>query len=73
MRHNLDVLAAGLRTAGVLPPSRDEVRLGVRRNVPHRCCLWSITAMVDPAVTSVLLERLGIAVADHDSLASVGS
>jgi hypothetical protein len=28
--------------------------------------------LVDPAVTTVLLERLGTAAADHDVLAAVG-
>ncbi|KPM52269.1 aminoglycoside phosphotransferase [Frankia sp. CcI49] len=73
LRHYLDVLGAGLRTTGVEPPSWDEAQLGVRRSVLHGCYLWSITSMVDPAVTRVLLERLGTAVADLDSLTSVGS
>ncbi|OAA21764.1 phosphotransferase family protein [Frankia sp. EI5c] len=67
LRHYLDALAA----AGVERPSWDEAGLGVRRGALHGFYLWSITSLVDPEVTSVLLERLGTAVDDHDSYAAV--
>ncbi|WP_018636088.1 phosphotransferase [Parafrankia elaeagni] len=68
LRHYLDALAAG----GIEPPSWDEAWLGVRRSVLQGFYLWSITSMVNPAITAVLIERLGTAVADHDSYATVG-
>jgi hypothetical protein len=33
--------------------------------------LWAITLKVHPAVTTVMLERLGAAVADHQAYSSV--
>jgi aminoglycoside phosphotransferase (APT) family kinase protein len=69
VRHYLDRLGA----AGVDAPSWDDAWLGIRRGVLHGFYLWGITLKVDPAVTSVLLRRLGTAAADHDALAAVGS
>jgi aminoglycoside phosphotransferase (APT) family kinase protein len=68
LRHYLDRLAA----AGVDAPSWDAAWLGMRRGIVHGFFLWGITLKVDPAVTSVLLERLGTAAADHDAFAAVG-
>jgi hypothetical protein len=67
--HYLDRLAAG----GVDPPAWDEAWVGVRRGIVHGFYLWGITMMVDPAITTLLLERLGTAAADHDALAAVES
>ena len=33
--------------------------------------LWAITLKVAPPITTVMLERLGTAVADHDAYSSV--
>jgi hypothetical protein len=33
--------------------------------------LWAITLKVHPSVTTVMLERLGAAVADHEAYSSV--
>ena len=60
--HYLDRLAAG----GVEAPSHDDAWLGIRRGIVYGFFLWGITLKVDPAVTCVLLERLGTAAADHD-------
>jgi len=45
---------------------------GLRRRFLHGFYLWGITLKVDPRKTTVLLERLGTAVADHDAYAEVG-
>ena len=66
LQHYLDRLA----TAGVAAPSWDDAVTGLRRGIIHGFFLWGITLKVDPAVTTVLLERLGTAAADHDSLGS---
>jgi len=67
LRHYLDRLAG----AGVEVPSWDEAWHGVGRGILYGLFLWGITLKVEPAVTSVLLERLGTAAADHDSFAAV--
>jgi hypothetical protein len=67
LRHYLSRLGA----AGVDVPSWDEAWRGFRRGIVHGLYLWAITLKVDPAVTSVLLERLGVAAADHDAYAAV--
>ena len=69
LQHYLDRLA----TAGVDAPSWDDAVTGLRRGIVHGFFLWGITLKVDPAVTTVLLERLGTAAADHDSLGSAPS
>jgi aminoglycoside phosphotransferase (APT) family kinase protein len=69
LRHYLDRLQA----AGVAPPSWDDAWLGIRRGIVHGFYLWAITQKVDPAITTIALERLGTAAADHDSFAAVGA
>ncbi|SHN75734.1 aminoglycoside phosphotransferase family protein [Cryptosporangium aurantiacum] len=68
VRHYLDQL----RTSGVEPPSEDDAWRGIRRGIVHGFYLWGITLKVDPAVTSVLLTRLGTAAADHDAFPALG-
>jgi hypothetical protein len=68
VRHYLDRLAAGGVTV-----DDDDVWRGVRRGMLHGFYLWGITLKVDPRKTTVLLERLGTAVADHDALPEVES
>jgi hypothetical protein len=68
LRHYLDRLSR----AGVEAPAWDEAWQGMRRGVVYGFFLWGITLKVDPAVTSVLLHRLGTAAADHDAFAAVG-
>ncbi|MGW0662893.1 phosphotransferase [Streptodolium elevatio] len=65
LRHYLDALAA----AGVDAPKWDEAWLGIRQGIVHGFFLWGITLKVDPAITSVLLHRLGTAAADHEVFA----
>jgi hypothetical protein len=67
LQHYLDRLAA----AGVDVPTWDAARTGLRRGIVHGFFLWGITLKVEPAITAVLLERLGTAVADHDALAAI--
>jgi hypothetical protein len=69
VRHYLD----RLRAAGVDAPAWDDAWLGVRRGIVHGFFLWGITLKVDPAVTSLLLTRLGTAAADHDSFGAVAA
>ena len=64
VRHYLDRLAA----YGAEAPAEDDAWPGVRRGFVHGFFLWGITLRVDPSITTVLLERLGIAVDDHDAL-----
>ena len=61
-----------LAAAGVKPPSWDTACTGLRRGIIHGFFLWGITLKVEPAVISVLLERLGTAAADHESFAAIG-
>jgi hypothetical protein len=68
VRHYLDEL----RAAGVDAPSWDDARRGVCRGILHGFYLWGITLKVDPALTGVLLHRLGTAAADHDAFAAAG-
>jgi aminoglycoside phosphotransferase (APT) family kinase protein len=67
VRHYLDRLAAG----GVDTPTWDDAWRGIRRGMLHGFYLWSITQKVDPRVTTLLLERLGTAAADHDAFGAV--
>jgi hypothetical protein len=67
LRHYLGQFAA----ARVDVPSWDDAWRGFRRGIMHGFYLWAITLKVDPAVTSVLLERLGAAAADHDAYSAI--
>ena len=67
LRHYLERLAAG----GVDAPPFDEAKRDIRRGMVHGFYLWGITLKVDPRKTTVLLERLGTAVADHDAFAAI--
>ena len=64
LAHYLDRLAAG----GVEAPESSAAWDCVRRGVVHGLFLWSITQRVDPAVTAVLLSRLGTAADDFEAL-----
>ncbi len=67
LRHYLGRLAA----AGIDAPRWDDARRDVRRGIIHGFFLWGITLKVDPAITSLLLQRLGTAAADHDVLSTI--
>jgi hypothetical protein len=60
-----------LRVGGVDVPSWDDAWLGVRRGMVQGFFMWGITFKVDPAITSLLLTRIGTAVADNDALTAV--
>jgi Phosphotransferase enzyme family len=62
VRHYLQQLAA----AGVQPPSLDDAWRGVRRGITYGFFMWAITLKVNPAITTLLLERIGTAAADHE-------
>ncbi len=63
--HYLEHLAA----EGVDAPSWDEARRLIRLGMLYGFFLWAITLKVAPHITTVMLERLGSAVADHDGYA----
>jgi hypothetical protein len=67
VRHYLDEL----RRLGVDAPAQDDAWRGVRRGIVYGFFLWGITLKVDPAITSILLTRLGTATADHDAFAAI--
>jgi hypothetical protein len=67
VQHYLDRLTA----AGIAVPDSDDVWAGLRRGIIHGLFLWGITMMVDPAITTIMLERLGTAAADHGALDAV--
>lgn len=64
VRHYLGELAA----AGGDAPSEEEAWRGIPRGILHGFYLWGITLKVEPAVTAMLLERMGTAASDHDAL-----
>lgn len=75
-RANERELLAGYRerlaAAGVAIPSSEQAWGDMRRGVVHGFFLWGITQRVNPAITTVLLERLGTAVSDHGSYELIG-
>ena len=58
-----------LRAEGVDAPSWDEAWRSMARGMLYGFFLWSITLKVAPPITTVMLERLGTAVADHEAYA----
>jgi hypothetical protein len=67
VRHYLDELTA----LGIEAPSLADAWAGVRRGMVYGFFCWGITLKVDPAITSILLTRLGTATADHDAFAAL--
>jgi hypothetical protein len=53
---------------GIDPPDWDTAWAQYRRGIVYGFYMWAITLHVDPAITAVLLQRLGAAVAAHDCL-----
>jgi thiamine kinase-like enzyme len=60
-----------LEAEGGAPPSWDEAWRRIAVGMLYGFYLWAITLKVRPAVTTVMLERLGAAVADHQAYSSV--
>ncbi len=56
-----------LASKDLVAPSWDEVWFGICCGIVYGMFLWSITQKVKPQITTVLLERLGTAAADHDA------
>ncbi len=68
LEHYLERLGA---EGGEAPPFDDAWR-AIRVGMLYGFFLWGITLKVAPPITTVMLERLGNAVADHDAYSSVG-
>lgn len=66
-RDLVDHYVERLVASGAPLPAGDSLQT-VRAGMVYGFLLWSMTLRVDPAITAVLLERLGTAVADHDAL-----
>lgn len=62
-----------LEAHGGEAPTWDEAWRSIRMGILYGFFLWSITLKVAPPITTVMLERLGTAVADHDAYASVSA
>jgi hypothetical protein len=60
-----------LEAEGGEAPGWDEAWRGIGVGMLYGFFLWAITLKVHPSVTTVMLERLGAAVADHDVYSSV--
>jgi hypothetical protein len=60
-----------LGTADVDVPAFDDAKDLIRLGMVHGFYLWGITLKVDPRKTTVMLERLGTAVADHDAFDAI--
>jgi hypothetical protein len=70
----LDLLAHyldRLRFESAAAPSWDAARRSIGLGLVYGFFLWAITLKVAAPITTVMLERLGTAVADHDAYASV--
>jgi hypothetical protein len=63
LEHYLDCL----RHERVELPDPAEIATGIDLGLIYGFFLWAITIKVDPAITTVMLERFGTAVADHDA------
>ena len=68
LAHYLERLAA---EGGEVPPW-DEAWRSIGVGMLYGFFLWAITLKVAPPITTVMLERLGTAVADHAAFSSVG-
>jgi len=62
-----------LRAEGVDAPAWEDARRSVALGLVYGFFLWAITLKVAPPITTVMLERLGSAVDDHEAYASVVS
>ena len=74
-RHERKLLAdyvEALREAGGEAPSPDEAWQDYRAACVYGFYLWGITRRVAPDITNEFNRRLGLAVADHDSFATLG-
>jgi len=60
-----------LSQEGVDVPSFDDARRQIRFGMVYGFFLWAITLKVAPEITTVMLDRLGSAVADHDGIESL--
>jgi hypothetical protein len=60
-----------LQAEGGQPPSWDDAWRMIAVGMVYGFFLWSITLKVDPIVIAAMLERLGVAVTDHDAYRAV--
>ncbi len=63
LRHYLECLA---ELGGEAPPW-DKAWRALSRGIVHGFYLWSITTQVEPGLIEILLNRMGVAAADHDA------
>jgi hypothetical protein len=68
LRHYLDFA----RSRGAVVPDFDEAWRQYRAGVVYGYYLWAITRRVDPAITNLFVDRLGKAVARHESYRLLG-
>jgi hypothetical protein len=68
LAHYLDQLTAN----GVEAPGWDEAWDQYRQGIVFGFFMWAVTHLVDPAITTTLLQRIGAAVAMHDSFGALG-
>jgi aminoglycoside phosphotransferase (APT) family kinase protein len=61
-----------LRANGVDAPRWDEAWDEYRKGIVFGLYMWAVTLLVDPEITTTLLQRLGAAAAMHDSFGAVG-
>ena len=61
-----------LRANGVEAPGWDEAWYEYRKGIVFGFYMWAVTLLVDPEITTTLLQRLGAAAALHDSFGAVG-
>ena len=61
-----------LRANGVDAPGWDEAWNDYRKGIVFGLYMWAVTLLVDPEITTTLLQRLGAAAAMHDSFGAVG-
>jgi hypothetical protein len=69
LAHYLEELAAN----GVDAPGWDEAWAEYRRGIVFGFFMWAVTHLVDPEITTTLLQRIGSAVAMHDSFGANGA
>jgi hypothetical protein len=68
LAHYLDQL----RVNGVDAPGWDEAWNEYRKGIVFGFYMWAVTLLVDPEITTTLLQRIGAAAAHHDSYGAVG-
>jgi hypothetical protein len=74
-KHERDLLAhylEQLAAHGVEAPGWDEAWDQYRQGIVFGFFMWAVTHLVDPEITTTLLQRIGTAAATHDSFGAIG-